>query len=479
MISTFTNKRYEGGFYFIKTLPLINADQIISINTNDGLVVDQRVRFTVDGINYTPWSDQTNAELINEINNATGIKKDVIIEFQFNSASTIDSIEINWSTTNISIVNQFQSSIFATYFDSNDLELSQWYFSVLDRAFNSSDLISNYLKLDKQNADSVQFWKALSKYFSFYVRYARVFGRFYENKELLEEFLKQRDLIINEERPIEESKRLMRNIFAEFFKRGTISIAQESEDDQGELLRLIKKRVDDEFIFNYKHQDEIGWCIGKSSPLYKGIHKNRNANKFTLTEPIAVNNILDYILYVEVRGVGNVRLAIEEIETGTIHEVENQIDIADVIIPLKLFLYGKEQVNVVSQMSTLTKNVTISIESDAEVLSTYFGPKSSQQSYGFIQLSNLLELWLINNNNIYDIDDLHRIIGSKLIPYSTFLHIKDIEKIKVDMKRENARRTRWIASDAVCETVEWVGVDPTCEMAEVIWIGEEETSYIN
>ena len=43
---------------------------------------------------------------------------------------------------------------------------------------------------------------------------------------------------------------------------------------QGELLRLITYHAaTDEFIFNLPNQKDYGWCVGQSSPLYKGLSR--------------------------------------------------------------------------------------------------------------------------------------------------------------------------------------------------------------
>lgn len=51
-----------------------------------------------------------------------------------------------------------------------------------------------------------------------------------------------------------------------------------TKDYDGEYLRLINYKVGDEFMYNLPERKHTGWCLGNSSPMYKGLGPQQNKN---------------------------------------------------------------------------------------------------------------------------------------------------------------------------------------------------------
>jgi len=60
------------------------------------------------------------------------------------------------------------------------------------------------------------------------------------------------------------------NYILEIAKRGTKEVYGRGEEVDGEVLRLLDLVDTDEFLFAFTTRNELGWCIGQSSPLYTG-----------------------------------------------------------------------------------------------------------------------------------------------------------------------------------------------------------------
>lgn len=146
--------------------------------------------------------------------------------------------------------------------------------------------------------DFIKLWKSIAQFFAYYVILARKWAKFYTDTEFLLEYLRQRDLYICDDETYENLLYLMRNYYDEIRKRGTIQVIKRrtiydldnSDSDSasfgrniaeldGELLRAICFNKCDEFIFNFRKNEKLGWNLKNSSPLYKGTSNMEGCNK--------------------------------------------------------------------------------------------------------------------------------------------------------------------------------------------------------
>ena len=73
-------------------------------------------------------------------------------------------------------------------------------------------------------------------------------------------------------------------------------------------------------------------------------------------------------------------------------------------------------------------------------------PLRTGHSRGFIQVNNLIELWLKNNNQNYSLIDIQTIIERYLIPYNTNLKLIDLDEIYSDDKSISTSQSQSISS---------------------------------
>jgi len=151
-------------------------------------------------------------------------------------------------------------------------------------------MFSNY----ESDEDFIKLYKSITTFFAYYVVLARKYSKFYENSEFLLEYLRQKNLILLDDESFSRLTFYMENYFSEIRKRGTMKIIERTGKDEsesfsdsgwidenlnGELLRLISFEHCDEFIFNLRKGNKIGFNIANSSPLYRGTSNMENCDK--------------------------------------------------------------------------------------------------------------------------------------------------------------------------------------------------------
>lgn len=214
---------------------------------------------------------------------------------------TLVSVDINCSFVDVENGQEYNSSIFKI-FDSTDVRNIKWALSVLNKIYFKGQLASfierNVNSNYEEDEDFVKLWKTICQYFSYYVTLAREYSEFYKNRELLLEFLRQRNLFVCDDTEFHELLYLMNNYNDQIRKRGTIRIinnvvdldssgshsSSESlmnqEEPDGELLRLICYNDCDQFILNFRKKEKLGINIGNSSPMYRGTSDMEGCNSF-------------------------------------------------------------------------------------------------------------------------------------------------------------------------------------------------------
>jgi hypothetical protein len=254
-------------------------------------------RYSVDGVNWTAFVELTDANIagVEVQSNDTffaeylyqRIGTDATGELEFNS------VTLNGEFVELTDGPAYIASIFNSYFNFNNICSISWSVNVLEKLYKKG-IVPAFLEreLTGTNADDrdyIDFWRAVTHYFALYVCLARKFQFFYQNQDLLLEYVKQRGLFVCEETSLVDLMYLMTNYYDEIRQRGTrqVFIPQAtditingSKQVDGEFLRMICYDRFDEFLFNLNKNEHVGWNIGNSSPLYKSLTGRLNVNKY-------------------------------------------------------------------------------------------------------------------------------------------------------------------------------------------------------
>lgn len=287
--------RVEGNSLIIRMQPAIGLLALTSfVSTESGVTstsyFDKYFRYSLNGVTFSDWQPLTTQSITGLSVSQTDT---LVIELNYSKVDTVEGesllnvegVEIEATKSATIAQNYFDKTVFKQYFESDDIEILNWYVNVLEKLYDKG-IIPNYIeRLNDEDSpdDFIDFWKSIAKFFSYFVIYARTFQRFYEDKSLISEYIEERGLRTSIENSLQELNLLMNKFYSQVAERGTNNIVnQVSQGDliDGELLRLVWYKPQDEFVF-VTHQDEhFGWNLGKSSPLYRGLYLNDSANKF-------------------------------------------------------------------------------------------------------------------------------------------------------------------------------------------------------
>lgn len=247
---------------------------------------NKKFRASQDNLVFTDWMDLDNTTIAtiegNVINNI------IYFQFQYTRAGTDTTglLEFNSITINGDIVPCTCSSLtldntFLRGLGCGNFITAQLCSNLLKKLYKRGiipEFIDRGVEIDDE--DYIAFWSAICCYFSLFVTYMLKFDTLFMQRDLLIEYLKQRDILVcDNETTLEDLQYISKNYFDEIRKRGTKQIymrkGQQNLDGSviqvdGELLRIMCSDECSEFILNYIAVDKLGWCIGNCSPLYKG-----------------------------------------------------------------------------------------------------------------------------------------------------------------------------------------------------------------
>lgn len=289
------NIRIEGNSLVIRSQPATGLLALTSfIDDETGvsgpIFFEKYFRYSINGVIFGDWMPLTLAAITSISVQPTDI---LVIELQYFKQEPLGTNVLNVTEVQIGANKQpvapqyyFDKTVFKQFFDTDDVEVLNWYINVLNKLYERGLLPSFIDRMDDFNSpeDFLVFWRSIAQFFSYLVIYARKFQKFYESETLLSEYLEEHGMKTSIQNSLVELNYLMVNFYKQIFNRGTNHIVDRVEEGDiidGELLRLIWYRKDeDEFIFNLHKPEHFGWNLGNSSPLYRGLYLNDNANKF-------------------------------------------------------------------------------------------------------------------------------------------------------------------------------------------------------
>lgn len=285
----------EGDVILIKAeVPIVGliglTDFIDDTSGEDGdTSFTKQFRYSNDGINFSDWIALTQDNLQDVEVNSTD---NFFIEYKYIHSGNDDELTFNSVTTEGNYIepdcgNAYNNSIFKQFFGCNDTEVLSWCVNVTEKCFKQN-IVPRFMTrgtgLDiVADRDYIDFWRTVACLFAFIVVMGRRLVNFKGDPELLLEFVTQRAMYVCNDEQYDGLYYLLTNYYREIAKRGTYNIIKTSDESglpiDGELLRLICYKVQDEFIFNYIDNSKINWNINNASPLYKGNGNQKNCIK--------------------------------------------------------------------------------------------------------------------------------------------------------------------------------------------------------
>lgn len=156
----------------------------------------------------------------------------------------------------------------------------------LFKKFYFRGILPNYIKRGSnrsmnEDGDFISLFSAIARFFALIIKFFKRWENLINDEEMLKEILRNYGIQFNEsEITVKELKTLVSNIYNEFAKRGTremFLLAGDNRSDgtivdkDGEFMRMIRAKAYTEVLMENIPKTEMGWCLGMSSPIYRGI----------------------------------------------------------------------------------------------------------------------------------------------------------------------------------------------------------------
>lgn len=178
----------------------------------------------------------------------------------------------------------YNKTVFKRFFEENDPAVMEWAENVLEKV-SSPGILPTFIKKDGE--DFKAYWETVCHIFALVVLYAKQYNEIDTNKILFELFIENRGLVTDEVDTLEQMQYLFDNYVKEYRKRGTIDIVNKEGTILGELLRLIRYKTEEEFIFALLMARDTGWTMGYSSPTWNRTDTVLNVTKgYETTESV-------------------------------------------------------------------------------------------------------------------------------------------------------------------------------------------------
>lgn len=288
------NKLYKvGDSLIVNVTPKANGTVTLTgfIDQLNGVTetrtVKREYRIIEDDIFSTDWYELTNDNISNK-----EIKPNSVIQVRYtrtgkDTISYIEFLSIDFNGDYVvKIVNSptIDSSIFSSIAWSEDTE------NIAKNLFKKlyfRGIIPNYIQrgdnLSKDDdEDYITLFSTIAKFYAIIIRFFKRFENFYDDFDLLREWVRQTGIYFDESSiTLSELQYISKNIYDEIRKRGTSLIFSRKGDKttdggvfdiDGEFIRLIRSKIDNELLYQNLPIQSVGWCLQKSSPMYKGTY---------------------------------------------------------------------------------------------------------------------------------------------------------------------------------------------------------------
>lgn len=270
------------------------SDVLIGVtNTRN---VTKEFRISVDGIFWSDWKDLTNENLSsdNYISDNSLLIQVKYTRIGTDNTGVIEFQDINFFGSRQEI--QFvaptaTSSIFSDLFGTTELRQLEenifkklYYRGILPkyitRAENSDE---------KEDNDFIDLFFSVARFFSLIICFSKRFENFKNDFDLMREQVRQYGLYFDEKNVnLDDLQYLASNLCDEIRKRGTEMVFKRKGDVlpngnivpiDGEFIRLLRSKKSDEILYENMPLQKVGWCLGQSSPMYRGTASSKYLNK--------------------------------------------------------------------------------------------------------------------------------------------------------------------------------------------------------
>ena len=262
-----------------------------------GLAEEKKIhrdyRIIEDDMFYTDW-----VELTNDTINGKELKQNNYIQVRYTRCGTDLSGYIEFQNIvfngdfNPEVINSpiLDNSIFADIAWSEETEVLAK--NLFKKLYYRGILPMYILRGDNRSVDEdkdfISLFYSVAKYFAIIIRFFKRFEKFYDDEELMLEWLRQNEIQFDESTiKLTQLQFLARHLYDEIRKRGTTMIFKRRGDVvndkeieiDGEFIRLIRSKRSDELLYENMPFKKLGWCLGNSSPLYRGTGFSEKLNK--------------------------------------------------------------------------------------------------------------------------------------------------------------------------------------------------------
>ena len=258
-------------------------------NETEERSLKREFRISQDGVFWTDWETLNIDNLSSEEYFTDSY---IQIEIRYTRTGTDESgdivfksIDFNGTRKSIQFdAPTLQSSIFGNIIGTNILaKLERNIFKKL----YYRGILPDYIKRAENSSynedkDFVDLFYSIARFFSILISFFRRWENFRNDEDLLREQVRGYGIYFNEnDITLSELKYIAQNILSQAQQRGTEMIFKRKgvAPIDGEFIRMTRNRICDELLYEYIPIYKIGWCLGNSSPIYKGTAMAYNLNK--------------------------------------------------------------------------------------------------------------------------------------------------------------------------------------------------------
>lgn len=291
-----------GDVLLIDVLPKITGKILITDFSDDieGVTASRTVRkeFRVssDRIFWNDWKELNADNLSSE---EYSVDNSLLIQLRYTRNGTDDSgiikfnsidfigtreeIKINSPTTDASIFSDIINTPEIKNLE-NNLFKKLYFRGIVPEYITRGDNVD-----EKEDEDYIDLFSSVAKFYSMIISFSKRFENFYNDFDLMREQVRQGGIYFDESNiTLEELQYLSKNFYDQIRQRGTEMIFKRKGyplpngsvlQIDGEFIRLIRNKSNDELLYENIPLERMGWCLGKSSPMYRGTSNSENLNK--------------------------------------------------------------------------------------------------------------------------------------------------------------------------------------------------------
>lgn len=258
--------------------------------------VYREFRYTTDSMFWSDWAELTGANLSKQTLKVEGV---ATIQIRYTRTGTDSAPVVEWNSITfmgeaVPITYEtptIDDSIFAPVFPTEE---TQKLAANLFKKLYFRGIVPRYIiRGDNRDAvedeDYISLMRAVGHYFALFIQYFKRFDNFYNDEELMREYVRQYGVNFDEsDTALADLQYLTQHLYDEVRKRGTAMIFRRKGEVlpdgdvvpiDGELIRLLRSKPYNELDFEMLQTNETGWNIGNSSPLWRGTNESIALNK--------------------------------------------------------------------------------------------------------------------------------------------------------------------------------------------------------